>query len=891
MTLNSRMTATTAVACVLVSTVLLPLFSDILWFVIGAGAVIAVAGTGALTRLRTLPVSVCLAATVVGLLLYLNLVFEVRHSLLLVIPTPTSITRLWHLAGTGLHDANRYAPPAPNLPGLLLLAAAGVGITAVLTDLIAVRLRSTALAGLPLLVLFTVPVTMNAPHSQLTTVLVFCLSGAGYLAMLSADGRERIRVWGRLVSLWRSAPRYGRTSGGTFDGAGSDGRGLDGRGERRPGPDTRALAAAGRRVGLASIVLALCAPLIVPGLHASKLFSSGPGIGGTGSSGGPQSLSLPGALNQAVSQLHESQPRALFTYSTNASQSQQASDAEYFRQYVFNLLGDKGWKVDNWAARSVPVGSIPGPAGLSDLTAPETVRTIVRAGKDLRSPNTQPTFLPLPYPAIQVTAPGKWLVDPDRMVYSTSDSITDQTYSVTSMVVDPSQAQLQAVPGLARTAELAPDLQLPSAYRTSALKELAVSNTAGQTTEFAKVNALATWLSGPQFTYSLAAAQPTSAQGLVNFLTKGKSGYCVHYAYAMTVLTRLLGIPARFVVGYTAGTRQKDGSYVVSTTDSHAWTEVYFPSMGWIRFEPTPAGQGTANTPDYMTGGAGNGQAGGAPPPVSATENPSALKTPPPVGGGLGVKTIRPEDTAGGLAGSAKRAGTPWTAVALAVIAALVLALGLISVVAGPSQHMLAGHPGILRRRPRTATVAIVGVAAAALVALALYRLLARTSGLNLGIGWATVGIAFGATAAVALITPAVFRLVLRRWRWMRADDDAGRAHAAWREFHDDLADFGVTSRASEPPRTLAARVTTTLAEPAAEAVARLALAEDRASYAARPTGSQNLRRDGTAARRGLAANARRSTRWRATVFPASMMTALGEAAARIPDRITTLRF
>ena len=890
MTLNTRMTATTAVACVLVSTVLLPLFSDILWFVIAAGAVIAVAGTGALTRLRTLPVSVCLAAGLVGLLLYLNLVFEVRHSLLLVVPTPGSLSRLWHLAGTGLHDANRYAPPAPNRPGLLLLAVGGVGITAVLTDLIAVRLRSTALAGLPLLVLFTVPVTMNAPHSQLTTVLVFCLSGAGYLAMLSADGRERIRVWGRLVSLWRSAPRYGRTSGGTFDGTGSDGRGLDGRGERRPGPDTRALAAAGRRVGLASIVLALCAPLIVPGLHASKLFSSGPGIGGTGGSGGPQSLSLPSALNQAVSQLHESQPRALFTYSTNATQSQQASDAEYFRQYVLDSLGDKGFKVDNWAARSVPVSSMPGPTGLTGLTSPQTIRTIVRAGKDLRSPGTQPTFLPLPYPAIQVTAPGKWLVDPDRMVYSTSDSITDQTYSVTSMVVDPSQAQLQAVPGLARTAELAPDLQLPPAYRTSALKKLAASNTAGQTTEFAKVNALAAWLSGPQFTYSLAPAQPTSARSLVNFLTKGKSGYCVHYAYAMTVLTRLLGIPARFVVGYTAGTRQKDGSYVVSTTDSHAWTEVYFPSMGWIRFEPTPAGQGTANTPDYMTGGAGNGQAGGSAPVLGATQAPDTLKTPPPVGG-LGTKTVLPGDAAGGLVGPAKRAGTPWTAVALAVIAALVLALGLISVVAGPSQHLLAGHPGVLRRRPRTATVAIVGVAAAALVALALYRLLARTSGLNLGVGWATVGIAFGATAAVALITPAVFRLVLRRWRWMRADDDAGRAHAAWREFHDDLADFGVTSRPSEPPRTLAARVTTTLAEPAAEAVTRLALAEERASYAARPTGSQNLRRDGTAARRGLAANARRSTRWRATVFPASMMTALGEAAARIPDRITTLRF
>ena len=55
----------------------------------------------------------------------------------------------------------------PNLPGLMLLAVGGVGITAVMTDLIAVRLRSAALAGLPLLVLFCVPVTMNASHDQL----------------------------------------------------------------------------------------------------------------------------------------------------------------------------------------------------------------------------------------------------------------------------------------------------------------------------------------------------------------------------------------------------------------------------------------------------------------------------------------------------------------------------------------------------------------------------------------------------------------------------------------------------------------------------------------------------------------------------------------------------
>ena len=225
MTVNVRMTVTTAVACVLASIDLLPLFSDSLWFVIAIGAVAVVAGTGMLTRLRPLPAPACLLAGVAALLLYLNLIFEVRHSWVLVIPTPGSLSRLWDLIVAGLHDASRYAPPAPDRPGLLLLAAGGVGITAVAADLIAARLRSTALAGLPLLILFTVPVMMNAPHDQLTTGLGFCLGGAGYLAMLSADGRERIRVWGRLISLWRPAPRYGGFQPPQDDGAGFDGTG------------------------------------------------------------------------------------------------------------------------------------------------------------------------------------------------------------------------------------------------------------------------------------------------------------------------------------------------------------------------------------------------------------------------------------------------------------------------------------------------------------------------------------------------------------------------------------------------------------------------------------------------------------------------------------------
>src|SRR5262249_46688815 len=151
----------------------------------------------------------------------------------------------------------------------------------------------------------------------------------------------------------------------------------------------------------------------------------------------------------------------------------------------------------------------------------------------------------------------------------------------------------------------------------AALKKLADTQASGQTTEFGKVNALATWLSGPQFIYSLSAPNLASAAGLVSFLTKVKSGLCVQCAYAMTVLTRLLGIPARVVVGYTGGTRLANGSYQVRNIDAHAWTEVYFPTLGWVRFEPTPAGQGTANAPSYMTSGTGQGQLGGSPPNIS----------------------------------------------------------------------------------------------------------------------------------------------------------------------------------------------------------------------------------------------------------------------------------
>ena len=88
--------------------------------------------------------------------------------------------------------------------------------------------------------------------------------------------------------------------------------------------------------------------------------------------------------------------------------------------------------------------------------------------------------------------------------------------------------------------------------------------------------------------------QPPRADGrppLVQFVLETKAGYCQHYAGAMAVMLRLLGIPARVAVGFTSGTRSGD-TWRVTDHNAHAWVEVWFPRQGWVAFDPTP-GRGT----------------------------------------------------------------------------------------------------------------------------------------------------------------------------------------------------------------------------------------------------------------------------------------------------------
>ena len=89
--------------------------------------------------------------------------------------------------------------------------------------------------------------------------------------------------------------------------------------------------------------------------------------------------------------------------------------------------------------------------------------------------------------------------------------------------------------------------------------------------------------------YSLESATVALDHPLEEFLFTRKTGYCEHYATAMVVMLRTVGIPARLVTGFLATEWNEYGGYfTVRQRDAHAWVEVYFPHSGWITMDPTP---------------------------------------------------------------------------------------------------------------------------------------------------------------------------------------------------------------------------------------------------------------------------------------------------------------
>jgi transglutaminase-like putative cysteine protease len=188
-----------------------------------------------------------------------------------------------------------------------------------------------------------------------------------------------------------------------------------------------------------------------------------------------------------------------------------------------------------------------------------------------------------------------------------------ERYTIWSYAASPTPEQLVRIPGTYPSALTAPGRELEVAPGIDARpfgtpggdQKLAARLTgrlepyrqllararhvAGETrSPYAAVVALETWFrTTGGFTYSERPGTTPGVPPLVGFVTDTKTGYCQHFAGAMALMLRMLGIPARVGAGFISGKLER-GRWNVTDHDAHTWVEVWFPDYGWLPFDPTP---------------------------------------------------------------------------------------------------------------------------------------------------------------------------------------------------------------------------------------------------------------------------------------------------------------
>lgn len=160
------------------------------------------------------------------------------------------------------------------------------------------------------------------------------------------------------------------------------------------------------------------------------------------------------------------------------------------------------------------------------------------------------------------------------------------TYTVTSRRVPTSPDRLRTATGV--DPQAITDLFAQAPVATDRVAEAAHRVTRGIDDRYGKVLALERWM-GRRTTYSLdAPLSPTGVDVVDHFLFVSRRGWCEQVASSLVVLARLNGIPARLVTGYAPGDRDPiTGQFTVREKDAHAWAEIWFPTVGWVDFDPT----------------------------------------------------------------------------------------------------------------------------------------------------------------------------------------------------------------------------------------------------------------------------------------------------------------
>jgi transglutaminase-like putative cysteine protease len=477
----------------------------------------------------------------------LTWLFSDGRALLGLIPTPETITWFNDLLASAGVTIRESGVPVADEDGLLFLAAIGVGAVLLAVDLAAVVARRPAIAGVPMIAIYLVPV---GTRTASVSFLAFVCTAAAFLWLLATDNVDRVRRFGRRFT--------------------GDGRDIE---VWEPSP----LAAAGRRLAVIGVAVAVLLPIAVPGMTTGLLDRFG-----TGTGDGPGAGGIPGRDGNVN----------LFAYLRGALERDETYDMVrvtttdpnpyYLRIAVAEDVTDDGFVNRPWSQGRPLTNPFPPVQGNGvEYTSYQAQVEIVQFNGPV---------LPV-YQQFSRADPldSAWLYDQRAgVLYSKRANAKNRKYGVTYV-------RGEFTPDALRSArELPADDPVRQAYTAvpdvPVVTETAKRLVKDKATQYDMVRAIYDFFSPRNgFSYRLTTRVGNSGSAMANFITEGKQGYCEQYAAAMAWLVRSVGIPARVAFGWTRGTNRKGNTYTLTNDNLHAWTEVYFDGYGWVPFDPTPA--------------------------------------------------------------------------------------------------------------------------------------------------------------------------------------------------------------------------------------------------------------------------------------------------------------
>ena len=181
------------------------------------------------------------------------------------------------------------------------------------------------------------------------------------------------------------------------------------------------------------------------------------------------------------------------------------------------------------------------------------------------------------------------LEDPTGSVFNPYHNFSRMEYEARSVLPAPPAAALRTSGADYSESMRETYLQLPKL--DPRIPELAKQIMGRADNPYDKARALEIYLRA-HYGYTLDLSGTPPPDPLAYFLFDKRAGHCEYFASAMTVMLRSAGIPARIVNGFLTGEyNDVGGDFIVRASDAHSWVEVFFPTYGWLTFDPTPAAQ------------------------------------------------------------------------------------------------------------------------------------------------------------------------------------------------------------------------------------------------------------------------------------------------------------